>query len=194
MGLWRLSKVFSGWATLTALPYVTPFQILPSPDLALHGPIYLPATNGSSQAFVNAKAEAKSAIEGIIAAGNSSFGLFDNLTTSFSLSVFRLADDEPLFEYHFDAPGLNGSVTGSKLTEDTIYRTGSIGKLMTVYTFLVDVGDAIFTHPVTKYLVSPTNEQEIKEPSQGVANSHSRNWRKRKNLSTIQSGQPTGMK
>lgn len=162
MGLRGLSKVFSGWATLTALPYVTPFQILPSPDLALHGPIYLPATNGSSQAFVNAKAEAKSAIEGIIAAGNSSFGLFDNLTTSFSLSVFRLADDEPLFEYHFDAPGLNGSLTRSKLTEDTIYRAGSIGKLMTVYTFLVDVGDAIFTQPVTKYLVSSTNEQEIK--------------------------------
>lgn len=127
---------------------------LPKTDLAIYGPIYQPAANASFEAFVDARAQATQAIEQVIATGNSTYGPFDlSLPNSFSASVFLLNSDEPIFEYHYEAPGLNGSYTKGKLTEDTIYRTGSLGKLMTIYTWLVDIGDSVFTDPITKYVV-----------------------------------------
>lgn len=137
-----------------ALPALAEIVVPPRADMALLGPIYQPAANSSFKAFEDAATKAKAAIEEIIATGNSSFGPFDTETTSFSLSVFTASDAKPLFEYHFEAPGLNGSYTKGKLTEDTIYRSGSLGKLLVVYTFLVDIGDYVFTDPITKYIVS----------------------------------------
>lgn len=90
----------------------------------------------------------------VIQTGNNTYGAFDNQGTSFSASVFSLVSDEPLFEFHFEAPTLEGSYTKGKLTEDTIYRTGSLGKLLTIYTWLVDIGDSIYMDPITKYVVS----------------------------------------
>jgi len=142
--------LLAGWA----LPVFADLVVPPKADLATHGPIYQVAKNSSFKAFEDAAAKATEAINKIIATGNSSFGPFDSETTSFSLSVFNAFDDKPLYEFHFEAPGLNGSYTKGKLSEDTIYRSGSLGKLMTVYTFLVDIGDDIFTDPVTKYIVS----------------------------------------
>jgi hypothetical protein len=125
----------------------------PKIDLALIGPIYPPATDNSLQAWADAKQQATDAINQVIATGNNSYGPFDNQGTSFSASVFSLTSDKPLFEFHFEAPTLNGSYTKGKLTENTIYRTGSLGKLMTVYTWLVDIGDEVFLDPITKYIV-----------------------------------------
>lgn len=127
---------------------------LPKTDIAVLGPVYQVAANTSFKPFADAKVAALNAINAAIATGNSSFGTLDNQNTSFSVAVFSTTSNETLFEFHFAAPGLNGSLTKGKLTNDTIYRTGSLGKLMTVYTFLVDIGDVIFTDPVTKYIVS----------------------------------------
>ena len=123
-------------------------------DLSVLGSIYQSAANHSFQAFEDAKAQATNAFNQIIATGNSTYGPLDNQGTSFSVSVFTLTSDEPLYEFHFEAPGLNGSYTKGKLTENTIYRTGSLGKLLTMYIWLVDIGDSIFTDPITKYVVS----------------------------------------
>ena len=123
-------------------------------DLSVLGPVYQPATSHSFQAFDDAKAQATEALNQIIATGNSTYGPLDNQGTSFSASVFDLTSNEPLFEFHFEAPTLTGSYTKGNLTENTIYRTGSLGKLLTVYAWLVDIGDDVFTHPITKYVVN----------------------------------------
>lgn len=122
-------------------------------DLALLGPVYQAASNASYQAFKDAKSQAAAALMRAVATGNTSYGPFDNQTTSFSVSVFDLSD-KPLFNFHFEAFGLNGSYTKGNLSDDTIYRTGSIGKLLTMYLWMVDIGDSVFLDPVTKYLVS----------------------------------------
>lgn len=140
------------WATV-ARSAMTP-QTFAKTDLALLGPVYQPAANSSYQAFADARAQADAALKQAIATGNTTYGPFDNQGTSFSASVFSLASNEPLYEFHFEAPQLNGSLTKGNLTEDTIYRTGSLGKLMTIYTWLVDVGDSIYLDPITKYVVS----------------------------------------
>lgn len=128
--------------------------VLPVTDQPTIGPVYLSPANGSFAAFDDARTRAKAAIEKAIATGESQYGTVDNQETSFSISVFSTNSNETLFTYHFEAPLLNGSYTRGKLTDDTIYRTGSLGKLLSVYQFLVDIGDNVFLDPITKYIVS----------------------------------------
>lgn len=139
------------WGYLATSALAIPLD--PKVDLALLGPIYQPAANNSLQPWTDAKRQATDTLNQIIATGNSTYGPLDNQGTSFSASVFSLTSDEPLFEFHFEAPALNGSYTKGKLTENTIYRTGSLGKLLTIYTWLVDIGDSVYTDPITKYVV-----------------------------------------
>lgn len=126
---------------------------LPATDLSVLGPVYLPPSSADFQAFADAKTRALAAIQDSIANGNSTYGLVDNQTTSFSVQVFSSSFDEPLLDYHFEAPGLAGS-TNATLGENTVYRSGSIGKLMTMYVWMVDIGDEVFSDPVVKYVVS----------------------------------------
>jgi hypothetical protein len=127
---------------------------LPKVDLAALGPIYQSASNASYQAFADAKSQAVATLNEALANGANTYGSLDNQTTSFSVSVFELTSDEPLFDFHFEAPGLNGSLTKGSLSDETIYRTGSLGKLLTMYTWMVHIGDSVFTDPITKYIVS----------------------------------------
>jgi len=127
--------------------------VLPLTDEPSIGPVYLSPANGSSAAFDDARTQSKAEIDEAVRTGESRYGEIDGQETSFSISVFSTNSNETLFTYHFEAPLLNGSYTRGKLTDDTIYRTGSLGKLMTVYQFLVDVGDSVFYDPITKYIV-----------------------------------------
>ncbi|KAH8703424.1 putative penicillin-binding protein [Talaromyces proteolyticus] len=138
------------WVSLTASTSAVVFD--PKIDLSLLGPIYLPSANRSFEAWDNAVIQATATLNVIIQTGNSTYGPFDNLGTSFSASVFDLGNNEPLFDFHFEAPQLNGSCTRGKLTDDTIYRTGSLGKLLVMYAWMIDIGDSIFTEPITKYV------------------------------------------
>jgi CubicO group peptidase (beta-lactamase class C family) len=127
---------------------------LPTTDLALLGPVYQAQLDPSADAFAKAATQASDAVKKAVTSGNTSYGLLDTQGTSFSASVFIVGSDKPLFEYHFEAPGLNGSYTKGKLTEDTVYRTGSLAKLFTMYVWMVDIGDSVFNDPITKYIVS----------------------------------------
>lgn len=79
-------------------------------------------------------------------------------TTSFSLSVFSTTspdEDEDLlaWQYHHTTPLLASSTQGTQsLDADSIYRIASISKLMTVYLFLIEVGDGHWTEPVAKWI------------------------------------------
>jgi hypothetical protein len=130
------------------------FIHLPETDLSLLGPIYLPVNNFSSSAFQDAAKTVKSAIDDALATGNSTFSPFDNVTTSFAASVYDLNTGESIWDYYWAGPELKGSLSKGALTEDTIFRSGSLGKLFTVYTWLVDIGDDVWFDPITKYIVS----------------------------------------
>lgn len=52
-------------------------------------------------------------------------------TSAVSVAVKSLHEDKPLFNWHFTPPTLSGIGT-SKIDENTIYRVGSISKVMTV--------------------------------------------------------------
>lgn len=139
------------WAGLIASTSASTFD--QTIDLSLLGPIYLPAANRHFQEWDDGKSQATAVLNNIIRTANSTYGPIDNRGTSFSASVFDLTSNEPLFDFHFEAPELKGSYTRGKLTDNTIYRTGSLGKLLVMYAWMVDIGDSVFTDPITKYVV-----------------------------------------
>lgn len=82
-------------------------------------------------------------------------GLLDNKTTSFSVNIFSA--NETIYESHFAAPGLNGSLAAGSLNNETIYRVGSLSKLWSMYTFLLSAPGNQLDQPITKFIPELVN-------------------------------------
>ncbi|KAI7762389.1 hypothetical protein LZL87_006784 [Fusarium oxysporum] len=90
----------------------------------------------------------------------------DFQNTSFSIDIYPAADKRPLFSYHHSAPILQSHGHGVRAVDDTtVYRIGSISKLLTAYVYLLEVGDVSFNQPVTRYV------PELAELSANLRNS-----------------------
>ncbi|KAI0898849.1 beta-lactamase/transpeptidase-like protein [Annulohypoxylon nitens] len=73
---------------------------------------------------------------------------------SYSVEVFSVDDEEPLWSHHWTAPNLKGlNSTGVvEVDGNTVYRLGSVTKVFTILTFLAEVGDSLWNEPITKYI------------------------------------------
>jgi CubicO group peptidase (beta-lactamase class C family) len=73
---------------------------------------------------------------------------------SFALEVFSAHDPEPLFSVLHTAPNLAklNTVGVKRVDENAIFRLGSLTKIYTIYTFLINAGDEIWNEPITKYV------------------------------------------
>lgn len=100
--------------------------------------------------------------EAIIAAAANLTATFDQFITSgafpldgnaFSIEFWSVADNGPLFTYHWTAPDLQNNTEGvTSVDSDTVYRVASITKVFTVYTFLVNAGTRVWNDPITEYV------------------------------------------
>jgi CubicO group peptidase (beta-lactamase class C family) len=70
--------------------------------------------------------------------------------SAISISVKSIHEDSLLFNYHFTPPKLSAVGTRA-VDENTIYRVGSISKLMPVLA-LLQSGNVSFDDPVTEYI------------------------------------------
>ncbi|KAK2799171.1 hypothetical protein FQN50_008560 [Emmonsiellopsis sp. PD_5] len=141
------------------LGYLVPYSLtilslsnaLYAQECPLIGPAFpAPRALSSSSAWNTAISDFESNLNDLLAQPDS---LLDSNTTSFSLNIFSAHEDDLLYEYHYDAPGLKGSIAeGQKLDGDTVYRIGSISKAMTVYAFLAEAGFKYFDEPVAKFI------------------------------------------
>ncbi|KAG9233380.1 beta-lactamase/transpeptidase-like protein [Amylocarpus encephaloides] len=114
----------------------------PTPSNLVNDPIMREATK-----------DFQALIKQALSTGTSSHGEFDNATTAFSFDFYSTADENSIFEYHHSPPLLTNVPSGVKTVDrNTIYRIGSVTKLLTVYSFLIQVGDAQFHDPITKYV------------------------------------------
>ena len=130
-----------------------PFVILAQSDISscpLLGPDFpAPVGPSANQAVVKAQQLVATGIERALRPN----GTFDSNATSFSLEIYSLHEPDPLFTYHFSAPTLAQATEGVKTVDShTIYRIASISKLWTVYMYLIAVGDASFSDPITNYV------------------------------------------
>jgi CubicO group peptidase (beta-lactamase class C family) len=82
---------------------------------------------------------------------------FDRNTT-FSINVFSSSSNQSVFNYHYQAPNLNST----KIDNDSIYRVGSLSKLLTVYSFLAAAGNDAWNKPVTEFIPELAGVDESK--------------------------------
>lgn len=77
-------------------------------------------------------------------------------TTSYSIEVFSTSEKNPtIFSWHHTAASLAAATNTSgvnKAGPDAVYRLGSLTKVFTVYTWLVQDGDVKWNEPITKYI------------------------------------------
>jgi hypothetical protein len=107
-----------------------------------------PKSLSTSSLIQDASANLTATIEQTLQSGQSL-----DFNTSFSVGIFSIASSDLLFQYHHSAPSLVNSTTGiTAVDADTIYRIGSVSKLLTVFTYLIELGDASWSDPVTKYI------------------------------------------
>lgn len=74
--------------------------------------------------------------------------------TSYALEIFSSADDQPIWTRYHSSPDLQTSNTSGVQTIDSnsVFRIGSVTKIFTVFTFLVEAGHAHWNDPVTAYV------------------------------------------
>ena len=73
---------------------------------------------------------------------------------SYSLEIFSASETTSAFTYHHTAPNL-ASFNSTGVTEvdgNSVYRIGSLTKLFTIYTFLIEAGDIHWNAPITNYV------------------------------------------
>ena len=111
-----------------------------------------PTTPATSSSILKAQSTFLHYLNTLLLTGTTPYGTLDTKTTSFSINIFSAHDNSSVFSYHYAAPDLNGSLTSGVLNDETMYRIGSLSKLLTVYTLLAEVGDGRLDDAVTKYV------------------------------------------
>ncbi|RBR13272.1 uncharacterized protein FIESC28_08238 [Fusarium coffeatum] len=77
-------------------------------------------------------------------------GTFHELNTTLYVQAFSAADT--LFQHGYVPQGMKGFLTSGTLNEDTVFRVGSVSKLLIVYTLLAEVGMDHMSDPVTRWV------------------------------------------
>jgi CubicO group peptidase (beta-lactamase class C family) len=112
-----------------------------------------PKSLSSSATLQSAIANTTQVLSQTQSTGNTSYGLFDQVNTSYALEIFSVHDSKLIFSNYFNGQYLAKTESGVKNVDtNTIFRIGSITKLLTAYTFLIHAGDIKFNDPVTKYI------------------------------------------
>ena len=125
------------------------------------GPVFpAPRNLHSVAAFQDTLEGIRAKIEEAFIAGNTTHGLV-NSNDTYSIQIFSTASEDLLFDYHRRGSDVLGNRT---IDGDSIYRIArypprspnvtiaSTSKLITVYLLLLQSGEEIFGHKVTKYL------------------------------------------
>ena len=131
-----------------ATPLVAAYQTCPvlGPDFPL------PSNLASSARLEKAFGNLAETLEQSLATGLSAHGPMDN-SSSYAVQFFSIDDEKPIYEYYYTSEALKDSTAGVKEVKgDSIFRIGSISKLLTVYTLLAEVGDSYWDVPVTEVI------------------------------------------
>ncbi|KAK1702151.1 beta-lactamase/transpeptidase-like protein [Colletotrichum acutatum] len=144
----RLLQPFS----LLAIDALVTSQRADLTNCPLLGPAYPLPNLHKSQVIKDKRESFTKLINNAISTGETELGKINTATASFSISVFSADSDEFLYEYHHQGTELKGTVTGGSLDSDTLYRIGSVTKLLTVYTILVKLGPTYWNEPITKFI------------------------------------------
>lgn len=119
-----------------------------SPDCLLPGPSF-PAPSWLSNSSLLADVTAQ--FETLLT--NTSLGLQAN-DTAWGVALFSSKENKTLYEKYYTPPVDVGVKT---VDRDSIFRIGSVSKVFSVWSFLIEVGDGCFKDPITKYVPELAN-------------------------------------
>ncbi|KAF2754506.1 beta-lactamase/transpeptidase-like protein [Pseudovirgaria hyperparasitica] len=135
--------IVSSFVVLTTATY------LPTEECPILGPTFpsnFDITNAS--AFQDAVSSFPSLVEELF-----SSGVIDPNTSTFIADVFSTHSNGSIYTYIHRSPALDEALTAGTLDDRTVFRIGSVSKMMTVYSLLVQTGGLeVFNDPVTKWL------------------------------------------
>lgn len=130
--------------------------------LPLLGPDFLPPNLPGNGTFPAAMQSFDTTLTQALASGAYKSGPLSTNDTSFSIAFFDAKSI--LHEFTHSAPSLQEDASGvSHVDLNTIYRIGSVSKLLTVYLFLIEVGDGYWDDSVTKFI--PELKQAVEDCS-----------------------------
>jgi hypothetical protein len=119
-----------------ALPMVSAF-------CPIHGPAFpIPVDLLKSSAIQSALENLTSTLDAGFSAGCSSLGPVET-TSANAVQIFSLGDDSAFFEYYRSGSILSPAGV-QKVDGDSVFRIGSISKLITVYMVLVELGSKMW--------------------------------------------------
>ena len=108
------------------------------------------STNGQFQAAMKSF---DTALNATLETGISNNGEGPFNATTFSIGMFSASENDLIYQRHYTGPSVRNSETGTQQVDaGSIYRLGSVSKLLTVYLFLILEGDDWFNDPITKYI------------------------------------------
>lgn len=119
-------------------------RVLPPPQKLSTNPVFNSFTKNLS-----------STIDSFIATNNVTIptGSIDFSAHSFSISFFSGSEQQPLYQTSRSSPLLANTTAGTKTVDsNSVFRIGSVSKLLTVWLFLIEAGDLTFSHPITEYI------------------------------------------
>lgn len=113
-------------------------------DVPLSGPDFPPPSHLSSSPAL------RSTIKKFEAHLNDKSSGLKTEDTAFAVSFFSSREKVTLYENYYTPPAVDMGV--KEVDHDSVFRTGSISKVITVWAFLIAVGDEHFSDPVTKHI------------------------------------------
>jgi len=69
--------------------------------------------------------------------------------TAYTVALFSSKENKTLYEHYYTPPI---DIGVSKVDKDSVFRIGSVSKVFSVWSFLIDVGDEYYNDPITKYV------------------------------------------
>lgn len=147
-------------------------QSTDSTDCGLLGPVYpLPADYERSKAIQAAQSDWAHALNESFQQYKTVWGPVNSENTSISIGVFSTQSDHLLAEFHHvpTRPELRSHLTGGKLDGDSLYRIGSVTKLLSVYTALSKLRNEHWSQPIIDFIPELEHTTEV-DPV------HSFNW------------------
>jgi CubicO group peptidase (beta-lactamase class C family) len=132
----------------TALISAATATIIASNDVPLIGPSFLSNFDISTSQYIS---EAKEQFPSLLKKAFDS-NVLNKTDLIFSVDVFSAATNDSLYSYHHVGDTYKDTLTKGKLSEDTIFRTGSVSKMFTVYAIIAKAGIRVLSEPVTLFL------------------------------------------
>ncbi|KAM0347655.1 hypothetical protein ACHAPU_004668 [Fusarium lateritium] len=123
-------------------------NIIASDDAPLIGPSFLPNFDISKSVSIN---KVKDLFPSLIEKAFK-FNVLNKTDLIFSVDVFSAATNDSLYSYYHVGEKYKDTLTKGKLGEDTIFRTGSVTKMFTVYAIIAKAGIRVLSDPVTTFL------------------------------------------